>query len=269
MARISQYFDWELSVVHSVEKNFDTSPHVSHVHHLYELLFCIKSDASCVVEDKIYPLGQYDLMFIRPTKYHHMSFNSTDYYERICIHFPRRLILFDVDKIAAENELFHLADDDIVKSIFNKFDFYIGNFSQEQLKTVIPAMINEILCNLCISQRRLTAPAKLSPLVSNAIEYVADNLFTIKNVNEISEKLFVSEGYFFRAFKNEMSVSPKKYVLEKRLIYAQKEISKGRKATQVAAECGFDSYSGFYRSYLKFFNCLPSEKEIPLAENKE
>jgi AraC-like DNA-binding protein len=98
----------------------------------------------------------------------------------------------------------------------------------------------------------------INPLLSDALAYINRNIFTLKSVKEVSDALFVTESYLYRLFKRELKNTPKKYIQDKRLLYAQKLISKGRRPTDVFEDCGFNDYTSFYRGYVKFFGYPPS-----------
>jgi transcriptional regulator GlxA family with amidase domain len=101
----------------------------------------------------------------------------------------------------------------------------------------------------------------MSPLITNAIHYINDNLCEIDGIQDVANHLFVSESYLFRLFKNELHRTPKKYILEKRLILAEKMLSQGEKPTKVCEKCGFSDYTTFYRNYMSFFGHAPSYNE--------
>ena len=69
-----------------------------------------------------------------------------------------------------------------------------------------------------------------------------------------------TESYLYRLFKRELFKTPKKYLTEKRLLHAQRELKKGGKPTEVAEACGFDDYTTFYRNYVDHFGKAPSEE---------
>ena len=101
----------------------------------------------------------------------------------------------------------------------------------------------------------------LSPIISKALKYTNENLCTVASIEEIAEHLFVSESYLFRLFQKELHQTPKKYIMEKRLLLAQKMIRDGEKPTMVCERCGFGDYTTFYRNYITFFGYSPSKKK--------
>ena len=96
-------------------------------------------------------------------------------------------------------------------------------------------------------------------MLSDALSYIADNLFTIDSVGAIADALHVTESYLFRLFREELNTSPKKYVTDKRLLAAQAMLRLGQRPSEVYAECGFSDYTSFFRSYKRFFGIAPSK----------
>ena len=70
-----------------------------------------------------------------------------------------------------------------------------------------------------------------------------------------------SENSRNRVFEEKMNISPKQYILQKKLALASKLISEGTPPTIVAMRLGYENYSNFYRLYLKYFGKNPAKKE--------
>ena len=123
-------------------------------------------------------------------------------------------------------------------------------------------MLTELFFNLSIFPQDHTDEGfTSSPLISEALKYINENLFTVDSIDEIAKHLFVSESYLFRLFKSELRQTPKKYIMDKRLLIAQKMISEGEKPVTVCDTCGFGDYTTFYRNYTAFFGHSPSDEK--------
>ena len=122
-------------------------------------------------------------------------------------------------------------------------------------------MIQEIIYNLSlVEEGNKNNFSVVNPILSKALAYIAENLFTINDISEVAQAVFVTDSYLFRLFKRELFKTPKKYVTEKRLLYAQNQIRKGKRPTEVASLCGFDDYTTFYRNYTALFGNTPSDE---------
>lgn len=79
-----------------------------------------------------------------------------------------------------------------------------------------------------------------------------------------SGKIAAQAGYstfhYCRVFKENTGKSLMRYVREKRLEAAKKEIQSGEAAADVAQKYGFETTSGFLRAYKKEFGKRPSEE---------
>ena len=141
-------------------------------------------------------------------------------------------------------------------------DYYRENLSEKDFASSLSSLLREIFYNISLSNQPVSnLPSEISPLLTKALEYINNNLYTIKSIEEISRELFITEAYFFKLFKNQLKISPKKYINTKRLLHAQKLIRRGKNPTDVYAECGFETYVGFYKQYVKAFGYAPSEEK--------
>ena len=76
----------------------------------------------------------------------------------------------------------------------------------------------------------------------------------------ISLKEYISKSYLHYIFENQLNITPKKYILSKKLLHAQQDIRNGDNPTQVYSNYGFLNYSSFYRAYIKRFGYSPSNE---------
>ena len=235
-----------------------------HAHNLYELIFFVKGDAFHIIEDRKYQLSKYDLILIRPSKYHYIEIESNNDYERNDILFNADF--FNFNEIKGFNnfsEVVNLSGNQLAKDIFSKLNYYNAKLNESDFNSVAILLLKELFYNLST----YNAPTEkeystLTPILSSALKYMNENLFTISGVNEIADKLYVTPSYLFRLFKQELNTTPKKYITDKRLLHAQNMILLGKNPTVVASECGFNDYTAFYRSYLKFFGHSPSKEGV-------
>ena len=57
-----------------------------------------------------------------------------------------------------------------------------------------------------------------------------------------------------------MNISPKQYILRKKLATARKLIAEGTPPTVAAMQVGYENYSNFYRQYTKHYGTAPTKR---------
>lgn len=233
-----------------------------HSHSTYEILFFLNGDATEVIEDRCYKLKKFDLILIRPNNYHYLQIDSSSEYERYVINFnPATISLNNIQYIPEETEIWCCKHRPIILDLFKRIDYYYNALNPKAFHDLLPLLLKELIYNLSIdttvpdsAQRRI-----VHPIVSSALKEINDNLFTLTSIQEIAQKLYVTESYLYRIFKQELKTTPYKYITEKRLSTAHSLISQGQAPTHVYRECGFHDYTTFYRAFMKRFGHAPSK----------
>lgn len=230
-----------------------------HVHNEFEIILFLEGDATYIIENRRYKLKPYDLVLIPPSRYHYIQIDSNVDYERYDLLFPKEPFLLSLGRLPDGVDVVGCSQNKIIRDIFTKMDRY-SEKGDEVIIDLLPGLIKEILYNVVHSERdSASEPQNMSATVSKALEYINENLFSIKGIEEVSGALFIAPTYFFRIFKEQMKISPKKYITVKRLIAAEKRIREGEKPTDVYIECGFSTYTAFYKRYVDYFGTPPSK----------
>lgn len=246
--------------------NLQNDPEIvtKHVHSFYEVIFFVGGEANYVVEGKRYKLRKNDLVFTRPSTYHYIELLSNATYTRYLFTFEPKTDLDKalVNSIPAHLDVVNFHEQSIVNENFKRIDYYASRLSNEAFSDVLYGLLKEILHNLALTETDIiTIPSELSPILTRALEYVNDNLFTLSDVDELARAMSLSPPYLFKIFKQQLKISPKQYVILKRLQYAQTMIRRGKKPTEIYLDCGFQSYVGFYKHFLKTFGYPPSQEK--------
>lgn len=249
---------------HEISENLPRDAYFMHTHNVYELIYIIDGDATHVIEDRKYKLKKGDLILIRPFQYHFIQIDSTTRYERYDILFnPEKHGVESVNRIDANMEIINISGNSILEDIFCKCDLYYQNSNRDTFERILSHLLSELFYNITLFPHPFDKETTtLSPLISKALKYINENLCEITDIKEIANSLFVSQTYLFRIFQKELHQTPKKYIVKKRLLLAQKMLSAGEKSTTVCDKCGFGDYTTFYRNYTAFFCCSPSETII-------
>lgn len=104
--------------------------------------------------------------------------------------------------------------------------------------------------SLLISQGRL----------KQMIYYIEENYNNKIKLTNIAASANISTSEALRCFRENVDISPIKYLIQYRLHRAKKMLKETNKnISQIALECGFESVSYFNRMFRKEFNCTPKE----------
>lgn len=219
----------------------------SHCHTQFEMIAVLEGDVNIMLEGKTYRLKENEMIVIPPLFYHSVTANEKGNYFRITA-------LFELDLIP--------------KIIQNEF------IKQGKTSTISPLQIQKII-KICKSERKLFyAPLLQSLLVElfydtlnsttlstenkvddfllKALQYIDNHLHEKISLDDLAKVTIRSKSSFCHLFEEKMNVTPKQYILKKKLAIASKLIKEGTPKTLAASQVGYDNYSNFYRLYLKY-----------------
>ena len=95
--------------------------------------------------------------------------------------------------------------------------------------------------------------------IKASLEYIEHNLKTDITAKELAQTANYSVRHYCRLFSQVTGLSVANYIAKKRINYALAEISSGSKAIDVILDYGFDTYSGFYKAFVKMYGCSPKK----------
>lgn len=230
-----------------------------HCHNQFELIYVTSGDMLHVVEGRKYRLKTGDLALIRPSTYHYLQQLSDVSYTRHIIQFDPERNDVDVSLLPPETEVISLLNNPIASGLFEKMEYYRSGLDEACFGSLLQKLLQELFINLRLfSDTRAQETTILSPILTKALVYINENLFTITDVETVAQALYISSSYLFYLFRTTLHQTPKKYISDKRLLAAQRRIFAGGRPSVVCKECGFRDYTSFYRSYKAFFGHSPS-----------
>lgn len=122
--------------------------------------------------------------------------------------------------------------------------------------------INALLTQLIVQIQRQTIDSKQkeNPSIQQAINFLDDYYTTEIDLHRLADSIGYSLDYFRFLFKEATGISPKKYILQKRLALAKKQISHSEfPLAEVASNCGYDDYYQFATYFKKEVGISPSQ----------
>lgn len=234
-----------------------------HNHDICELLFLKRGKISYMVEGRIYQLSPNSLILTRPSQQHSITPQEGIEYERYNILFDEKKLHSDVYcRIPSSIDVINFDNTLHVCSLFDKIDYYAANFEGEALKLLLMHLTEELLYNILLASKSIVQKDMHTgnPLINKAMKYIDDNITEQLSIDMICDELYITKSHLHHLFMKHLQITPKKYIVSKKLVLAQRDIRAGRKPSEVFYSCGFADYSTFYRDYKKHFGYPPSDE---------
>ena len=104
-------------------------------------------------------------------------------------------------------------------------------------------------------------------LLNAVIDYIGQNISLISDLSFIEAVFHYSNSHVNRIFRKTLGVSVWQYITAKRLDLAYNLIADGYSVKSAAIRCGFNDYSVFYKSFVKYFGMTPSALKCGSRKN--
>lgn len=228
------------------------------IHTYHEIFFFIGGEAEFISEAGKEKLVPNTTVIIPKETFHQFVVRSSETEYHRCV--------FNFDVVAELEELIAkkfdriiLMQDDAMTELFRKMISLVEiPLGQPETNILMKALFAQILIKIEEEPNRALEYSALNTITKEALACI--NRYPNRNltVAYLADSLHISSSHLAHVFKKDLHISIHKYILEKRLILANKKIKNSVNPTQAAAECGFHDYSGFYRQYKKMFGLSPA-----------
>ncbi len=95
--------------------------------------------------------------------------------------------------------------------------------------------------------------------IQKVIDYIEENLKAEITALELADMAGYSVFHFYRVFQSAVGMPVMQFILRRRLLNAIYEIGSGQGKTDAAFSYGFDTYAGFYKSFVRELGYTPAE----------
>lgn len=247
----------------------DTTPspenHFTHMHNYFEFLFFFNGTADYMVDGKTYHLQKNDLVIIAPSTLHSLMLtNKSPTYERSVFFFqPQILTESQLETLQGMPNFIHLEPNNTICQLFRIMRDVEPVFTQSEFLFLEKSCLFNIIATL--SHLNLTVSFKETPTddpLDAILRYISENITLPLTATMLAKKFFVSDSWLNHTFATRMYISVKKYINQKRILYAQNLIQQHMPIAEVINVCGYDNYSTFYRQYKKFIGSNPLQDKL-------
>ena len=134
----------------------------------------------------------------------------------------------------------------------------------EQPTAFYAPLINSLMVQIFYDAVRASKSHVISEkdeFLQAVILYIDQHLHEKISLEELARHTSKSKSSFCHLFEEKMKISPKQYILQKKLALASKLISEDVPPTLAAMQVGYEHYSNFYRIYCKQFGTSPTKRK--------
>ncbi len=231
----------------------------------YQVRLFKKGGFMYVNEDKKFMIGDNCVVITHPGESYSYTYCESCKVDRYHIRFSPEILTSDImNDFPFDLFVFPIEEDSLIYSLFEKIDYYCQSLKDIQLETVLIHILEEILLNIALLYQKKDFESLhiTNPLFTQIISFIDKNIHTSISLDSICEEFYISKSYLHHIFDKQLLISPKKYILSKKLSNARMDIRNGKNPSSLYSEYGFHNYSGFYRAYVKLFGYPPSEEKL-------
>lgn len=261
----NKYFS--IAHLHSEEETMSI-----HIHDCYEIYYSISGGKQFLIDNKIYDINPGDLFVINQFESHYVSQISKMIHERIVISIhPDFLKSISTDKTdlsycftnRKENFCHKIQLD---KKQQNRFIYFINKilstegFGSDMIEySSFIELVTSLTKVFLDNKDSLLSHYKYNNQIQEIIHYINDNVLENITVKHLAEHFFLSESYICRIFKLSTGTTINKYIIARRISIAKSMLSNGFNINDVYAQCGFNDYSNFLKSFKKAVGVSPKK----------
>ncbi len=261
------YCDEHIGIAYSLDKEPTNVRTNIHMHNDYELYCFVSGDTRYMIEGREVLLDYGTVLLMRPGELHTSILDSMKPYERYVVNFSPEALPEEVrepllrpfrNRPLGEMNVYRASDFPGVTPR-DLLAVMCAPSEDEALRvrTMLPAIL-WLLQSAVPKQTRLSDSRSVGVQM---VDYVNKHLCDPVTVSMVAEKFYMSVSQVSRIFKAATGTTVGQYSLTKRLLKARRRIAGGISVQQAARDCGFGSYSSFFRLYKKNFGVSPSEEK--------
>lgn len=248
----------------SRNKDIYTKEILFHSHDYYEIYFFADGNVKYYVENESYELKKGDVLIIPPGKMHRPVIEENIPYERYVLWIYNSYLMKNSGIrrfIQSINSLANAKNTHLVsfagggyEQFFSLLDKTLDNFNS---KDELSGYVSESCIMLILDALKKAfseaeyAEYDESDIIQQVIVYLNENFIFSPTLDKLSAKFFVSKYYLSHRFKEYTKTSIHNYITTKKINLAKELLKSGTPPQKVSEQCGFSTYSNFYKAFVK------------------
>ncbi len=235
-----------------------------HAHDGYEIYYFESGEIQYYIEDQRFLMVAGDMLVIPPGRMHRViTVDRSVRYSRFVMDlsesYARRLMGKVQEHFIFQGvRHYHIATGDKDNEIKGMLMSFLAMEADEAGALERDATLSLLLLRLDKMMKRAPAQQGKEHSLAQVIRYIDANFTRNVTLEEMAERFFISKYHLLRRFKALTNSTVHQYILSKRIHLARALLRQGMSPADVAAECGFQTYSGFYQAFLNLTGQKPS-----------
>ena len=229
-----------------------------HMHNNFEMHLIIKGDGVFNLDGTEKDVGDLDLIIVPPHVYHVFYVNKKVPYQRMIFNFPVDYYDIDISKLAEKPAVHNLSSHHEIVESFRMISSYSETLDPEHFKKMLQLYVQIILIQLLNTTFNDGESKSANHITAGALNYIDEHIFSQLDIKTIADALYISKSHLQNTFFKSMKIGLKTYVIQRKMDKAQQMINEGMRVTEVANKLGYQTYSTFYKSYVKIYGFSPN-----------
>lgn len=238
-------------------------------HNYFELTYVDRGTLFTTVEGKRYELKEKELMIYGPGQFHTQDIPEGCSCSYVTIIFDMETVVYDEESTHYELLLNKVFGYD--KKIYTLIKTFVTESTSQipYMNSLMLCLLQETIIRLLQSEfigkkndRPVTGARQhyQDELLEKILAYIDETIYEPLSIAELCQKFSMSRSSLQILFKENMDISPKKYINEMKLEKSRQMICENKYTiSEIALMLGFNSIHYFSRAFTQKYHMAPSE----------
>lgn len=224
----------------------------SHCHFRFEIIAVISGRIDIMIEGQTYRCESGEMALIPPLTYHSVTVSKKSEYRRITALFNGGDVPSSItDRLDLSVKGSPIYSNPTVSRLIEDLRGAIIKDDPEVYSPLADAIATQMVYFCADNDAQMRGDLNGGGTLEMAIKYIDGHITEKITLEDIASSVFISRSSLCHIFSERMRVSPKQYVIQKKMAYATMLIENGSSLTAAARAVGYENYSNFYRMYKK------------------
>lgn len=235
-----------------------------HIQPYYELIFFVQGKRNITVGQNTYPCQPGSIICFSPNEPHCGYWEEDIRYERFVLHvYPNALLPFAQSKLMlrcftdrpyCQSNLLSIPKQvkNQIYSLLREASLFLNKDSGVTYHLLVSVLL--LIGKYCSFEKGNSYQAP-SELMQDILAYIEKSPIT--DIETLCNQFSISASTLWRLFNEQIQMSPKKYILMRRIAASERLLQEGRTVNEAASESGFSSASHYISLFRSIYKMTP------------